>query len=279
MNYLVSYILFSSKDGTDLVKKDPMKNPGWTLISSDMGSCDFEITTDSDYRYLGINFANENRDNLSLEQSNNIKYQIARLLLTEKSVSSEPEEFIPDNKVEEQLADGEYPVSFSGNDFVEKDRNIYLNFKYYSYHTYDADEILNLAVGDRLFYSGEDITVDNISVETLDWGEENMYKVFINDTIVLMTYSFNPQYMIELQADNQEYPKYYETDSISLKISPDICFYDESHNADPSKLPEKVEYNNIMEYCHNKYEGAFPEAVKVFVENNKIVMIEHRWIP
>lgn len=179
----------------------------------------------------------------------------------------------------QQLEDGQYNVAFGADDFSEKDGEIYLTFKYYCYNTYETDLIINLEVGDKISYCGKGVVVHSISIDEEDREGEPYYVAYINDDIVLRTYSFNPQYLLAFDLDNCEFPKYYEKDTLSLKLSDSVCFSDQSHNADPSEAATEVDYDHIVEYCRDSYDGAFPEATTITVKNDQIISIDHMWIP
>lgn len=452
MNYMMGYILFSRPDGMDLVKKDPVRNPGWMLISSDQDVYTFSITTDEQYRYLGINFANENRDKLTLDQGNNIQYKISSLQLAEASGSPsanadisknvvqtafekpsggkidqmpaayeailknttgdnyyallditgddqdelllttqaiylektdeylqdgyyasnfieiyalndgraslfeelsnsmdyykynqatksilgfwggqgwaddiiyyanegeltqrvlaydiENEEFYwEDEKIskdtydeysekwvnsaqyivfeknqysfnEDQVPDGEYAVSFEGEDFFERNGDIYLTFEYYTYNLYDTDELLNLEPGDRIRYGNDEIYVESVDVETDTRDGKPFYTVCVNDNdYSYVTDISNPGYMRESEYESG--PCYIEDGVYTAKLAKDVCFSDQSKNTYPSDKAQMFYYDDIVEYCREEYDGAFPLATKLTIENNEIVYIEHTWV-
>lgn len=81
MDYQMGYILFNSRDGEDYVESSTINNLGWVKINGDDKSSDFVIQTKESICYLGINFANSNRDKLSEKEKAALKEVIENLQL------------------------------------------------------------------------------------------------------------------------------------------------------------------------------------------------------
>lgn len=81
MDFYMGYILFETEDGTDGVEENTTNNSGWNLITNDKGYYEIIVRTDENNCYLGMNFANKNKDELSSEEVDILKEVISNIRL------------------------------------------------------------------------------------------------------------------------------------------------------------------------------------------------------
>lgn len=68
IDFQMGYLLFGREDGSDYVEQASEYNSGWMELKAGKNYYEMSIYPDEDHYYLGINFANENRDELTNEE-------------------------------------------------------------------------------------------------------------------------------------------------------------------------------------------------------------------
>ncbi|MBO4938586.1 MAG: hypothetical protein J6C98_06275 [Oscillospiraceae bacterium] len=209
-----------------------------------------------------------------------------RILKKIKSEDTEEIRFknVPDERcasgvVTDSCPDGDYAVNYDADSLFMHDGELYLTFTYCGYYLHDKQDILSLQPGDRFIYFGEEVLVEDIQVMSWSQDGQEMCNVWINDySLGLSSEDHNPDMLMELEPLGDRIPRYYDIDTLTLKLRKDMCMYDESKNPQPDMVPAEVAYENLLTYFLVDYYGGSPVSTIVTVENNEIVSIKQGWL-
>ena len=128
----------------------------------------------------------------------------------------------------ENLADGNYAVSFSTDDIINDGELQELRFTVYNCDLYDTVEVAQLTAGDTLVVNGEDIAVE--SVEQTDYG------ISVNGGLENGGVDLSPgeggTYYLSLMDNNKDYQPVGE---ITLPFAEDFIFTDDSDQSNPGQ--------------------------------------------
>ena len=156
-----------------------------------------------------------------------------------------------------------------GDVFVDEDGKIKMSATVYSYELYDMVDISTLKENDIIVRRNEEIKVSEIKrldsgLVNINGGEENGgFDLISNDSTVYYETGMN-----DIKA-------YYELGSITLPVSQDFKYIDES---DLSKEAKKYFAGDFLKEDEIKYEFS-PNNTKIIIENGTVIKMNKVYMP
>ncbi len=138
----------------------------------------------------------------------------------------------------ENLADGNYTVSFSTDDIIEDGDSLELRFTVYDCALYDMVEVSQLTAGDTLVVNGEDIAVESV--------EQTGYGISVNGGLENGGVDLSPgeggTYYLSLMDTNKDYQP---VGAVTLPFAEDFIFTDDSDQANPGQTFNADELSSL----------------------------------
>ena len=156
-----------------------------------------------------------------------------------------------------------------GDAYVDGDGVMQMDVTVYVYDLYDMVDIAALKEGDIIVIKGEDVIVS--SLERNDIGlfingglDENGYELRTDDSTVWYESGYS------------DIKSYYEIGKATIRVSPDMCFYD---NSDLDK-GESIYYPGDFLIQDGGFMYHFvPNNTTITIQNGQIIEINRRYIP
>ena len=192
----------------------------------------------------------------------------------------------------DEMPDGTYPVSFTGDDLTETGDGYTLTMEFYDYDRYDKDDIRSMKVGDTINTTVKEFTEDgantvrkDLEIESVDVTNDESGEIIaaeINGGIeeggIYLYYDSDFDVYVNMFWDSSA--TYYSIGKGTIPVSEDFQFVD---CFDYETLPDGVVtgYEDLPDSLTTG-EGAdyfIANNMEAVIRNGEIVQLVRNWVP
>jgi len=182
-----------------------------------------------------------------------------------------------------QLADGNYHVSFSADQLQETADGYALTVDIYEYDRYWAEDILNLAPGDVLITCGRKLPVETVDLVINEENEDfyvevnDIYPDDSEDWLLLICEEYDVDKIYHAERDSKR-PLYQKVGTVTLPLNNTMEYADYVFDMEnPQRGFGAEEFTQHLAECSIGEYWAIDTMLSL--DQGEVVMIVRNWIP